>query len=401
MFARKLQPSEYWRANLNMAIAFENSFEYEKEREKAQTAVPSPLEEFYAAFLSEDEPPVASVIINKKQVRFDGHIVKMGGVGGVATLPAHRRGGAIRACMDLALRDMYQEGYALSHLYPFSTSYYRQFGFAPAGKTIQWKIRLSDLKRLPEVGGSVRQLMPGDDLTVLLDLYNHMYGNINFSCLRKVFNKRLEGDTPLAEKQWIFVWLDETGVPGGFLVASRIENTLNCLTNFAQKNALIAPDTKALIGLLRFVSTVFLANFEFIEFGLPDHLDLSWLLPELSGMDCRAILNGMTRAVNVELLLKFCRCRGKGRLILKVSDSIISENNDTFLLEFAPDRENQVNQVNAPADIELDVGNLSALLGGSRDAGSLVMTPDIRIKTPDLDFSQVFYRKPCHILDLF
>ncbi len=216
-----------------------------------------------------------------------------------------------------------------------------------------------------------------------------------------MFNKRLEGDTPLAEKQWIFVWLDETGVPGGFLVASRIENTLNCLTNFAQKNALIAPDTKALIGLLRFVSTVFLANFEFIEFGLPDHLDLSWLLPELSGMDCRAILNGMTRAVNVELLLKFCRCRGKGRLILKVSDSIISENNDTFLLEFAPDRENQVNRVNAPADIELDVGNLSALLGGSRDAGSLVMTPDIRIKTPDLDFSQVFYRKPCHILDLF
>ena len=42
MFARKLQPSEYWRANLNMAIAFENPFEYEKEREKAKTAVTTP-----------------------------------------------------------------------------------------------------------------------------------------------------------------------------------------------------------------------------------------------------------------------------------------------------------------------------------------------------------------------
>ena len=401
MFARKLQPCEYWRAHLNMAIAFESSFEYEKEQEKAQTAEPNPLEEFYAAFLKEEEPPVASIIINKKQVRFDGHVVKMGGVGGVATLPAHRRGGAIRSCMEVSLRDMYREGYALSHLYPFSTAYYRQFGFAPAGKTIRWKVRLSDLKRLPEIGGSVRQLLPGDDLTVLLELYNKAYGSINFSCLRKVFHKSLEGDKPLAEKQWIFVWSDEHGVPGGFLVASRTENTLNCTTNFDRKNALIVSDARALIGLLRFVSTAFLANFEFIEFGLPDHLDLSGLLPELSGMDCRAILNGMARAVNVQSLLKLCRCRGEGRLLLKVSDPILPENNDTFLLEFAPGQKNQVSRVNAPADIELDVGNLSVLLGGSRDTGSLLLTPDIQIKTPGLDFSQVFYRKPCHILDLF
>ncbi len=401
MFARKLQPGEYWRAHLNMAIAFENSFEYEKEQEKAQTAEPSPFEEFYAAFLKEEEPPVASIIINKKQVRFDGHVVKMGGVGGVATLPAHRRGGAIRSCMEVSLRDMYQEGYALSYLYPFSTAYYRQFGFAPAGKTILWKVRLSNLKHLPEIGGSVRQLLPGDDLTVLLELYNKAYGSINFSCLRKVFYKSLEGDKPLAEKQWIFVWSDEHGVPGGFLVASRTENTLNCTTSFDRKNALIVSDAKALIGLLRFVSTAFLANFEFIEFGLPDHLDLSGLLPELSGMDCRAILNGMARAVNVQSLLKLCRCHGEGRLLLKVSDPILPENNDTFLLEFAPGQENQVSRVNAPADIELDVGNLSVLLGGSRDTGSLLLTPDIQIKTPGLDFSQVFYRKPCHILDLF
>ena len=45
MFARKLQPDEYWRAQLNMAVAFESSFEFEKAREKAQTAEVDPKQE--------------------------------------------------------------------------------------------------------------------------------------------------------------------------------------------------------------------------------------------------------------------------------------------------------------------------------------------------------------------
>ena len=47
MFARKLQPKEYWRAGLNMAVAFEGSFEYGKELEKSETARENPLEDYY------------------------------------------------------------------------------------------------------------------------------------------------------------------------------------------------------------------------------------------------------------------------------------------------------------------------------------------------------------------
>lgn len=401
MFARKLQPKEYWWANLNRAVAFESPFEYKKELEKSETAKEDPLEDIYGAFTGQGELPVASIIMNKKQVRFDGHIVKMGGVGGVATLPAHRRGGAVRACMEVALRDLYQEGYALSHLYPFSTAYYRQYHFAPAAKTLRWRVKLQDLKRLPNVGGTVRQLMPGDDLSVLTELYHKAYGNINFSCLRQIYDKDLEGDKPLGEKRWIFLWSDDDGTPGGFLVGSRVKDTLHCSTEFSSGDGLIFANARALIGLFNFVYAAFIANFSDMEFGIPDHIDLSGLLPELSGMDCVPVLNGMARAVNVEMLLKLCRCRGEGKLALGITDKIIPENNDTFLLDFAPGRENLVKRIDAPADIELDAGNLAVLLGGCRDADSIAMTPDIRVNAPGIALSQVFYRKPCHILDLF
>lgn len=401
MFARKLEPKEYWRAGLNMAVAFESPFEYGKELEKSGSAEAKPLEDYYGAFPSEGEGPVASIIMNKKQVRFDGHVVKMGGVGGVATLPAHRRGGAVRACMELSLRDLYKEGYALSHLYPFSTAYYRQYGFAPAGKSLRWRVKLSDLKRLPDVGGTVRQLMPGDDMRVLTEIYDKAYGDINFSCLRESFDKDLEGDKPLGEKRWIFLWSDDEGVPGGFLIGSRVKDTLHCVTEFSGRDGLMFVDARALTGLLHFVHTAFIANFADIEFGIPDHIDLSGLLPEISGIDYRPTLNGMARAVNAEMLLKYCRCRGQGKLTLKIADKIIPENNDTFLLDYAPFRENLVKRTDAPADIELDVGNLAVLLGGCRDTGSIAMTPDIRVNGSGADLSQVFWRKPCHVLDLF
>ena len=401
MFARKLAPQEFWQARRAMAVAFEGAFEQEKELEKAQTDQEDPQEDLYGASLTEGGPLAGSIVINHKTSRFDGQRVKMGGVGGVATLPALRRGGAIRACMELALRDMYENGCALSHLYPFSTAYYRQFGFAPAGQSVRWTVKLPDLKRLPNGGGSVRQLFPGDDLSPLLDVYNKMYGDVNFSCLREAFDKDLEGDKPLANKRWIFLWEDENRVPGGFLAGTRMKDTLHCVPEFGSRDGLLFTSPRALVGLLNFVYASFIANFEEIQFSVPGHMDLTCLLPEISGMDCRAVLNGMARAVNAETLLKLCRCKGQGQLILGVSDSILPENNGRFLLDFAPGRENRVERTQAPADIELDAGNLAVLLGGARDTASIPMAPDIRVNTPGLDLGQVFYRKPCHILDLF
>ncbi len=401
MFAKKMTPQEYWRAGLNMAVAFESPFEFEKEREKSQTTEVNPKEDLYGAYLRENEPPVASLVINKKEVRFDGSTVKMGGVGGVATLPAHRRGGAIRACMELSLRELYSQGYALSHLYPFSTSYYRQFGFAPASQSVRWRVRLKDLQRLPKAGGKVRQLFPGDDLSPLLEIYNQAYGEINFSCLREAFDKNLEGDKPLTQKRWIFLWQDDSGKPGGFLIGSRDKEELFCCPDFSMTNGLLFVHAQALTGLLHFVWESFLANFEAIQFSVPAHIDLTCLLPELSGMDCRPVLNGMARAVNAEQLLKLCRCRGSGSLAIQVTDNILRENNDIFRLSFAPGQKNTVERVSTPPDIQMDVGNLAVLLGGARETATVLMTPGIVVNR-DLDqLGQVFYRKPCHILDLF
>lgn len=400
MIARKLKPEERYFSGLHMAVAFEGGFDLEKARATAPEAEETEHSDCWAAFEGEGTTPVASFIMNKYQSRFDGHVVKMGGVGGVATLPAHRRGGAIRACMQASFRDLYDSGFVLSSLYPFSSAYYRKFGFENGQPCQLWTLPLSDLN-VPDVGGRVYQLFPGDDYAPLLAVYNAVYEDCNLSVVREVYDEDLAEKNLLEEKRYIFVWEDETGAPGAFLIGGRDGEVLNCRTDFSARNGLLFRDARALQGLLHFVRTAFIANFEAIRFSTPAHTNVISLFPEVTSIDCKLFVNGMLRVVNVEEALKLCRCRGEGKLTAQVNDPLLPENCDTFQIEFAPNAENKVRRVTEQPDVVLNIGDFSALLLGVRGAEEFPWMPAVQVKNQNAPFENVFYKKPCHVLDLF
>lgn len=400
MIARKLRPEEQYLSGLNMAVAFESGFDLEKERAAAGEAKADPRADHWGAFAEGGNDPVGSLVMNKYIVRFDGHTVKMGGVGGVATLPAHRRGGAIRACVNASFRELYDEGFVLSALYPFSTAYYRQFGFENGQPAYSWTLPLADLKT-PDAGGKVRQLFPGDDLSPLLKVYNAFYGDCNLSVVRETYDPDLEKKNLLEQKRYIFVWEDETGEPGAFLIGGRDGEILNCRTDFSARNGLLFRDARALQGLLYFVRTAFIANFRAIHFTTPSFVNILSLIPEAASMECKLFLNGMLRVVNVERALQLCRCRGTGEITIQVADPLLPENSDTFRLAFRPGRENQVERVDYAPEISLNMGDFSTLLCGVRSGDELPWMPAVKVENTQAPFGSVFYRKPCHILDLF
>lgn len=400
MEARKLRPEELWRSRLNMAVAFEGDFDLEKERAKAAEDQADPAADHWGAFAPGEDFPRASLVMNKYDVRFDGRVVGMGGVGGVATLPAYRRGGAVRACMEASFRDLYDGGFVFSSLYPFSSAYYRQFGYEHGAAVQLWTLPLAGLK-LPDAGGTVQQLFPGDDLSPLLQVYEAFYGNVNLSVVRKVYDEDMEKKNFMAQKRSVFVWRDERGEPGAFLIGSRDGETLNCRTDFAMCNGLLFRDARALQGILGFVRTAFLSNYRTIRFQTPASVNILSMVPEASSMECSWMINGMVRAVNVQRMLELCRCEGEGELVLRVEDPLLAENRDTFRLSFAPGRENRVERVSAEPDVSLGVGDLTTLVCGMRSAEELPWMPAVEVRRESAPLAQVFLRKPCHILDLF
>lgn len=157
MLVRPITKEERLQSAQLFAIAFESPFD------------PNDLTPFaenpciWAAFDEESGEMMSTVYVTDYRVQFDGDRYKMGGIGGVASLPQYRRAGGIRACFQKALPILYREGYVFSYLYPFSTAYYRKFGYESC---VQRYLAVLDLRQLrpAEFSGSFRLARGGDML---------------------------------------------------------------------------------------------------------------------------------------------------------------------------------------------------------------------------------------------
>lgn len=104
----------------------------------------------------EDGRALASAVAYRMRQNVRGLVHDMAGVASVASHPSARRRGLVRALMERLLRQMREEGSAVSALYPFRPSFYARFGFVgiPRHRTATFA---------PEgLGHLVRAELPGE-----------------------------------------------------------------------------------------------------------------------------------------------------------------------------------------------------------------------------------------------
>lgn len=86
----------------------------------------------------------------------------VGGLGGVATPPEHRRQGYVRRLLVEALREYRDAGVDVVTLWPFSVPFYRQFGWGIANKYTTYELPPDQLRFARGTAGTVRRLDPDD-----------------------------------------------------------------------------------------------------------------------------------------------------------------------------------------------------------------------------------------------
>jgi len=101
------------------------------------------------SFMSFDgETPLAKVGILPMTMNVRGKVLPMGGIGGVATMPAGRRGGRIRALMTRSFEQMREDDQPVSTLYPFRESFYERLGYVSFPAPIYLQVNPADLAPL-------------------------------------------------------------------------------------------------------------------------------------------------------------------------------------------------------------------------------------------------------------
>ena len=354
----------------------------------------------WAAFLDDDRTMIGAVTGIPYEVSFDGHRAPMIGIGGVATLPPYRREGAIRGCFERLLPEIYVQGAVFSYLYPFSTAYYRKFGYELACDRVKWRLRLSTCSKHPVSGGCVL-VEPGMGVeaamreidSVWLSRYNMMVYEGRFE-----YDAQAERD-PFATAQYTYLYRSGDGTPKGYFTWKLRKGDHERVVDVSR---MAFTDSEGFYGLLNLMLSM-VADQSHAEFCLPEDVDLSALLPEWAmwTVERKLLQAGMVRVVNAEAALGLCKTRGEGCFVLELSDEQIAQNCGRFEIRYGGGRVQSVLRTQKAPDVSMGIAAFSRMIAGRCDLHAYPGLPDVAVYGNQAAIEGVFYCKPMYIHTYF
>lgn len=395
MIIRKTRPEEVLRTKELFAIAFEQPIAQDAATQSDDEGICR-----WSAFDDGTEEMMSTFTVTDFTVHFDGYACKMGGIGGVATLPQYRRRGGIRGCFQAALPDMYASGYDFSYLYPFSTAYYRQFGYECCVRKLSVSVRL-DLLAPQKFSGTIRLAEPRDPMTEAIRTVD--------ACWERKYNMMVqhrledygwtEKQDPAIRQEFTYVCFASDGRPRAYTSFTKEDQSdgrnLVC-------SRLCFADREGFSGLMSLFKSLS-ADHAIVKFSLPVAETMQYLFPEWSmgAAVCSLQPTGMVRVVNAKDVLKKAAYAGSGSTVLRIRDPQIPENDRIFAIRFSQGKAVSVEEAQGEADAVLSIAAFSALITGACDFRDAVEWMDgLEVRRPEA-LPQVFYRKPLMITDYF
>lgn len=407
MVIRKIKEIELQRTSELFGIAFECGVDNTQSAEEVLSEVknnPKTREDLYfrekwAAFDDEDNMMafIATITYN---VNFDGNNVKMAGVGGVSTLPQYRRHGAIRGCFNESLKYMYEQDFTLSYLYPFSSSYYKKFGYALCCDAINYSINLKAITRFQEADGQMYLVENGKYLDDVKKVYDDFADGYNLMSQRDDIDYSfVKNSNPAKDKNYIYVYKDKNGVAKGVMSFEKVKT--GDKFNMECKHFYFS-DMEGFKGLLNH-TLAYTAYYENVNFKLPSDINISDYITEWALYTCKRenCFNGMVRVINVQKALRLAKYQGSGFLIMKITDNQIEQNNNTYEVVFENGKATNVEISAKPCDIELSINDFSRLIMGTHNTQEIKYIEQVKVNSNLDKISKVFYKKHNFIADYF
>lgn len=388
MIIRRLRKDENRKLDAIQSLAF--SFSYDAE------AADGELEsEVYGAFLDDGETLTATIFTPEFESYIGGKPFKSVGIGGVASLPEYRRMGAIRAIFDEIFRLAPERGWATSYLYPFSFSFYRQFGYERVMKRMRLKVPASALRSFARNTSGKLYIKDGPVKTEdLLTVYNTYAANYDVMFHRR--NAHAYSDRPHKSQRLTYVWYDGE-VPAALA-------TFCCRDGVMTVTELCYTSPDALRGMLGFLRMFEGQVGEYCFEELPPDSELELLLSEYVDAEYSLYNGAMGRVLLPQVLLENHRYpREHGHFRLRVDDTL-AYSRGVYAVEYG-DGEAQVEKLpfDASCDLSLTVPPLSRILLGSErfDARRASYLEGVTLCSGADDFFRAFCSSPTNLLEKF
>jgi predicted acetyltransferase len=336
-------------------------------------------------------------------MRFDGHSVKMTGIGGVGTLPEARKGGHIRRIFEKILPDAYEKGVVFSTLTPFSHDFYRKFGYEISCARKKISVSTGDLAEIKSYGEFVH-ILPGDDTSLLAQVHSAYIANINHGIHRdywadgrawKIFTR----EDPFTTGTYIYLWKDENGKARSYI---KYQDVVEDGEHNMSVVELAFIDKKGLYGALGIIGGLS-AQFENFKWLSPTFIDPFDFIGDAWSLEVELKPRDMTRIVNVKAALELMRrpC-GEGEYVVEVEDENISANSGKYLVQFGA-QGSKVTPTTKDADLSCDILTLSQLVTGYRTLENALYSRQegLEVNGNLETLKRVFTQRPQHVTEYF
>lgn len=334
------------------------------------------LSERYASFAPDGRMTAVSQARHFR-AGFLGKLVEVGGVGGVASYPEHRRGGGVRGIMEEMLRRFAADGCVFAALYPFRHLFYRKFGFEVIQNCRRYTLRPADvILRVPPLEGSWTMLRPAElgglesDFADWGSLEDRMWRHFDGYFERQMdIVARLGQDNPFTTKHYYYLMHDTKGEPRTALSFRSDQRRIVV-------RDLLFTSAVELAAVLQFLQR-FAADIDEVELELPPGYAFSLLIEDTPAPTaCTAMLRVIDAEAFLGLLSRRWHGMHPGRrlpegLAVAVHDRQLPANEACFLLTPG----GVCRGTAAPeSTLSLDICELSALASGDLRVFDLGLT---------------------------
>ena len=400
MFIRKFCDKDFNELRRILAICFgttsNNTDEEELQRIKNDKSLRS--RNYFNRYVAFDDDGNMTSTINlvPYNAYFDKGVVKVTGIGGVASLPQYRNKGAVRECFSTAFSEMYDNGCAFSYLYGFSTAYYKKFGYCMACDINDWEVKIHRIYPYNTKGSY--ELVSGD-VSGLKTVYDEMCKR--FSMLAKRQDEDwlvYEEKDYLKDNSYTYLYRDENGVPKSFFTykteANGWENTMNMGEN------VYFYDKEGFGAILDFAISL-RGNYHNLKMSFPSDAKVDTVLLEhaYSAITKKYRSNGMARCINLNSVLQNAEFRGSGKAIIKINDNMLAQNNGIWAIEFKDGNLLSLNKTEENPQAEMDIETFTSLILGKYGAEDFEFVSGLNIYSESEDLSKIFYKKRLAIYD--
>ena len=294
---------------------------------------------------------------------------RMGGIAEIASAPETRRQGHIRELMKYMFKEMHDDGYATSVLYPFKDEFYGRLGYVSCTPVRGITVNLDRLRRwdLP-AGYHVERMEFSQGLTHLKTIHKESVESTHGG-VRRSEKRWKEMDINLSKKSSIAVAFDQEDEPRGALVyAIKGYGTYGKEDEWGtmrirEKYWLSYEARSALFHFLH------MHDDQIIKIKtpvLPNEIDYHYWFTNVNPPTIEARLSiYMARLVDVEKSVEGLPAASDGELTIKVKDTHCPWNNQSYRLVGEGSRLKVEALGNAASSIKMSIGGLSALVFGA------------------------------------